>query len=310
MIRLAIHGGAGELDGSVDTREQRAALQRIAAEGLQLLRGGASSVDAVERMVLRLEECPLFNAGVGAVLNRDGQPELDAAIMDGRDRRCGAVAGVRRAKSPVRLARTIMERSPHVMFMGAGADAVNAEFGLEVVDPGYFIIELRRRQLRKAQQHKVIVLDHDSAYDDPSPPADGAFGTVGAVARDAHGHLAAATSTGGLTNKQPGRVGDTPIIGAGTFADDRSAAVSCTGTGEVFIRVGVGFEIGAQLRYTKASLADAAARTLDAVAALGGRGGCIAIDCDGNLAMPFNSTAMFRAWVGADGEIGVAVGAD
>lgn len=307
MIRLALHGGAGELDAGTDTHEQRAALLRIATEGLALLRGGADALDVVERMVVRLEECPLFNAGVGAVLNRDGLPELDAAIMDGRDRRCGAVAGVSRSKSPVRLARAIMERSPHVLFTGTGADALNAELGLEVVEPDYFVTELRRRQLRKAQRDRVIVLDHDTLSEEPDG-ANGAFGTVGAVARDARGHLAAATSTGGLTNKHPGRVGDTPIIGAGTFADDRSAAVSCTGTGESFIRVGVGFAIDAQLRYARATLATAAAAAIDAVAQLGGRGGCIAIDCGGHIALPFNSSALFRAWVGEDGVIGVAVG--
>jgi len=306
MIRLAIHGGAGELDASVDTREQRAALQRIAAEGLALLREGASALDAVERLVIRLEECPLFNAGVGGVLNRDGAPELDAAIMNGRNRACGAVAGVQRSKSPVRLARAVMERSPHVMFMGAGADALNAELGLEVVEPEYFITDLRRRQLRKAQTQNVIVLDHDSAYDDPSPP-DAAFGTVGAVVRDAQGNLAAATSTGGLTNKHPGRIGDTPVIGAGTFADNRSVAISCTGTGEAFIRAGFGFEVDARMHYAGASLAEASQYALDRVAQFGGRGGCIAIDRDGHIALPFNSSAMFRAWVGEDGEIRVGV---
>lgn len=310
MIRLAIHGGAGELDDGADTREQRAALQRIAAEGLQMLRQGGSSLDAVERMVIRLEECPLFNAGVGGVLNRDGLPELDAAIMDGRDRACGAVAGVSHSKSPVRLARAVMERSPHVMFMGAGADALNAELGLDVVAPEYFITELRRRQLRKAQTHQVIVLDHDSAYDDPPPSAGGGFGTVGAVALDAHGHLAAATSTGGLTNKHPGRIGDTPVIGAGTFADDRSAAISCTGTGEAFIRAGFGFDVDARMHYAGATLDDACASSLERVAAYGGRGGCIAIGRDGRIALPFNSRAMFRAWIGDDGEIRVAVGAN
>jgi beta-aspartyl-peptidase (threonine type) len=304
MIRLALHGGAGELDAAADTREQRAELHRIASEGLQMLRDGAASLDVVERMVVRLEQCPLFNAGVGGVLNRDGRPELDAAIMDGRDRRCGAVAGVCRAKSPVRLARAVMDRSPHVLFIGAGADELNAELGLEVVEPEYFITEQRRRQLRKAQRHDVIVLDHDSAYD------GAAFGTVGAVARDARGDLAAATSTGGLTNKHPGRIGDTPIIGAGTFADNRSAAISCTGTGEAFIRAGFAFDVDAQMRYRHASLATAAAQALDAVASYGGRGGCIAIDHAGNLALPFNSKAMFRAWVGENGTIGVAVGAD
>lgn len=306
MIRLAIHGGAGELDDRADTGEQRAALQRIASEGLQMLRAGGSALDAVERMVVRLEECPLFNAGIGAVLNRDGQPELDAAIMDGRDRRCGAVACVSRAKSPVRLARAIMERSPHLLFVGAGADAINAELGLDCVAPSYFITELRRRQLHAAQMRGVIILDHDT---EDAPPADGKFGTVGAVARDGRGHLAAATSTGGLTNKHPGRVGDTPIIGAGTFADDRSAAVSCTGTGESFIRAGFGFDIDARLRLAGASLEAASRLAIDSVAAYGGRGGCIAIARDGQLALPFNSGAMFRAWIDASGEIRVAVGA-
>lgn len=300
LIRLAIHGGAGDLDAEhSDTRAHRAALHAIAAEGLALLRGGASSLDAVERMVLRLEECPLFNAGVGAVLNRDGQPELDAAIMDGRDRRCGAVTGVMRSKSPVRLARAVMERSPHVMFMGSGADALNRELGLDEVAPEYFITEERFHQLKQAHAKGVIVLDHDSA-----------FGTVGAVARDALGHLAAATSTGGLTNKHPGRIGDTPIIGAGTFADDQTAAISCTGTGESFIRAGFGLSVDARLRYTDATLETACAEQLDAVRRYGGRGGCIAIDHRGQLALPYNSRAMYRAWVGEDGEIGVAVGAE
>lgn len=297
-IRLAIHGGAGDLDAvNSDTREHRLALNAIAGEGLALLRDGGSSLDAVERMVQRLEECPLFNAGVGAVLNRDGQVELDAAIMDGRNRACGAVTGVQRAKYPVRLARAVMERSPHVMFMGAGADALNRELGLDEVAPEYFITEERFHQLKEARAKGVIVLDHDSA-----------FGTVGAVARDAQGHLAAATSTGGLTNKHPGRVGDTPIIGAGTFADDQTAAVSCTGTGECFIRAGFGFAVDARLRYTSADLATACAEQLDAVRGYGGRGGCIAIDRHGRLALPFNSRAMYRAWVDADGVIGVAVG--
>ncbi len=299
MIRLAIHGGAGELDSAADTAEQTRALRAIVEESVGLLRSGASSLDAVERAVLRLEECPLFNAGVGAVLNRDGQPELEAAMMDGRDRRCGAVTGVSRARSPVRLVRALMERSPHVMFMGQGADAVNRELGLEEVTPDYFITEQRFRQLKAAHAQGAIVLDHDAG-----------FGTVGAVARDAQGHLAAATSTGGLTNKHPGRVGDSPIIGAGTFADDRSAAISCTGTGECFIRVGFGAEVHARLRYDGASLERACSETLAAVAQLQGRGGCIAIDRDGNIAMPFNSRAMFRAWVGADEIVRVAVGAD
>lgn len=296
-IRLAIHGGAGDpAPGEHSYREHREALRAIAAEGLQMLRGGAPALDAVERMVVLLEECPLFNAGIGAVLNREGQPELDAAIMDGRDRACGAVAGVSRIKSPVQLARAVMERSPHVMFMGPGAEALGRELGLPEVTPDYFITEERFHQLKEAHKKGVIVLDHESA-----------FGTVGAVARDAQGHLAAATSTGGLTNKHPGRIGDTPVIGAGTFADNRSAAVSCTGTGECFIRAGFGFHVHGRLAHSGLDLAAACAEGLDDVKSLGGRGGCIAIDRAGNLALPFNSHIMFRAWVGADGVVRVGV---
>ncbi|MGH8539925.1 MAG: isoaspartyl peptidase/L-asparaginase family protein [Stenotrophobium sp.] len=297
MIRLAIHGGAGDpAPGAHDDREHRAELRRIVGEGLRLLRGGASALDAVEQMVLLLEECPLFNAGVGAVLNRDGLPELDAAIMDGADRRCGAVAGVIRAKSPVRLARALMEKSPHVMFMGAGAEQINRELGLEEVTPDHFITEARFRQLKEAHAKGVIVLDHDAA-----------FGTVGAVACDAQGHLAAATSTGGLTNKHPGRIGDTPVIGAGTYADDRSAAISCTGTCECFIRACFAHNVHARMLYSGWDVARACEDGLEEVKRLGGRGGCIAIDREGQIAMPFNSHVMYRAWVGADGVLGVGV---
>lgn len=299
MIRMAIHGGAGDLTGDDAQPEHRAALMRIASSGLALLRGGASALDAVEHLVMLLEECPLFNAGIGAVLNRDGLPELDAAIMNGADRACGAVTGVMRSKSPVRLARAVMEKSPHVMFQGAGADQLNRELGLDEVTPEYFITEERFHQLKEARSKGVIVLDHDSA-----------FGTVGAVARDARGHLAAATSTGGLTNKHPGRVGDTPVIGAGTWADDASAAISATGTGECFIKTCFGHEVHARLRYSGLDLQRACADGLEQVKALGGRGGCIAIDKDGTLALPFNSRVMYRAWVGEDGVLKAAIGRD
>jgi beta-aspartyl-peptidase (threonine type) len=297
MIRLALHGGAGDLaPGSEAQPQHRAELRRVAEAGRQLLRDGAPALDAVEAMVLLLEECPLFNAGVGAVLNRDGLPELDAAIMNGSDRSCGAVTGVMRSKSPVRLARAVMEKSPHVLFMGAGADHLNRELGLEEVSPEYFITEERFHQLKEAHRKGVIVLDHDSA-----------FGTVGAVARDAQGNLAAATSTGGLTNKHPGRVGDTPIVGAGTWADNRSAAVSCTGTGECFIRTCFGHNVHARMSYSGWALARACEEGLEEVAQMGGRGGCIAIDHAGNITLPFNSRVMYRAWMGEDGEIQVKV---
>lgn len=297
MIRLALHGGAGDLaPGAGPQDEHRAALRRIAEEGHQLLRDGASALDAVERMVLRLEECPLFNAGVGAVLNRNGLAELDAAIMEGADRRAGAVTGVLRAKSPVRLARAVMERSPHLMFMGEGADALNRELGLDCVDPAHFITAERVAQLQAARLKGVIVLDHDSA-----------FGTVGAVARDAQGNLAAATSTGGLTNKHPGRVGDSPIIGAGTYADNRSLAISCTGTGECFMRSVFGHEAHARMAYAGWTLETALKAGLDEVKNLGGRGGCIGVDREGNLSLPFNSYVMYRAWVDADGVVRVGI---
>ncbi|HUP91016.1 MAG TPA: isoaspartyl peptidase/L-asparaginase [Solimonas sp.] len=304
MIRLAIHGGAGDAAPGTDHSAFRAALRRIAAETLARLAGGSSALDAVEHAVALLEECPLFNAGVGAVLNRDGVAELDAAIMDGRDRRCGAVAGVTRARSPVRLARAVMEKSPHVMFSGAGADQINRELGLPEVTPDHFVTELRFRQLKEAHRTGAIVLDHDSAF---SGGGDGGFGTVGAVARDAGGNLAAATSTGGLTNKHPGRIGDTPIIGAGTWADDASLAVSCTGTGECFIRGAFAHTLHARQLYCGWDLDRACAEGLEDVRRLNGRGGCIAVDRHGALALPFNSRVMYRAWVGADGVVHVGV---
>lgn len=301
MIRLALHGGAGDAAAGADTTPHRAALGDIAREGRQLLREGRAALDVVERMVVRLEECPLFNAGVGAVLNREGQPELDAAIMDGATRACGAVAGISRIRSPVRLARAVMEKSPHVLFMGAGAEALGRALGLPEVTPDYFVTEERFHQLKDAHRRDVIALDHDA------PPDGGGFGTVGAVARDRAGHLAAATSTGGLTNKHPGRVGDTAIVGAGTFADDASVALSCTGTGEAFIRAGFGHHVHARVVYSNWTLAQACAEALEQVRRYEGRGGCIAIDRAGNVALPFNSKVMFRAWLADDGEVAVAV---
>lgn len=303
-IRLAIHGGAGDAAGGADHAEHRAVLADIAGETLARLRDGARALDAVERAVVRLEECPLFNAGIGAVLNRDGQPELDASIMDGATRACGAVAGVARTKSPVRLARAVMEKSPHVFFMGAGAEALGRELGLPEVTPDYFVTEERFRQLKAAHARNAITLDHDD-HDDL---AGGAFGTVGAVARDKDGHLAAATSTGGLTNKHPGRVGDTPIVGVGTFADDKTVALSCTGTGEAFIRAGFGHHVHGRLAFSGWDLARACEEALALVRTYDGRGGCIAIDANGTIALPYTSKVMFRAWAGADGRINVAVG--
>lgn len=309
-IRLAIHGGAGDLaPGAGPQPEHRAALARIATSTRMLLLEGGSALDAVEHAVVLLEECPLFNAGIGGVLNRDGLPELDAAIQRGRDRGCGAVTGVMRSKSPIQLARAVMERSPHVFFSGPGAEQLGRELGLAEVEPAYFVTHERLVQLEDARRRGVITLDHDTddSRAQKTTRADAAFGTVGAVARDAFGSLAAATSTGGLTNKHPGRIGDTPLIGVGTFADDRTVALSCTGTGESFIKACFGHEVHARMAYSGWDVVKATQHTLDEVLHYQGRGGCIAIDHAGNISMPFNAYVMYRAWVAADGMVRVGI---
>lgn len=306
-IRFALHGGAGDLPADAGPQdEQRAALRGIADAALRLLRDGGSALDAVTQAVEQLELCPLFNAGVGAVLNRDGLPELDAAIARGEDRGCGAVAALSRVASPIRLARAVMEQTPHLFMAGAGAERIAAALGLPMVEPAHFITPLRLAQLAAAQASGSIALDHvDEAGRDP----DAAFGTVGAVARDARGHLAAATSTGGLTNKLPGRVGDSAVFGAGTFADDASCAVSCTGTGEAFIRAVFGHAV--HMRLLAGSSLDAACEaTLADVRRYGGVGGCIAISRDGELTLPFNAGVLYRAWSDASGRVQVAIRRD
>lgn len=303
LIRFALHGGAGELARDAGPQDaQRSALRDIATEALALLHAGGSALDAVTLAVERLEQCPLFNAGIGAVLNRDGLPELDAAIARGEDRGTGAVAGVSRVASPIRLARAVMEQTPHVLFTAEGAERVARDLGLPMVEPASFVIPLRREQLDAAKRSGSIALDH---VDD-----DAAFGTVGAVARDSGGHLAAATSTGGLTNKLPGRIGDTALFGAGTFADDASCAISCTGTGESFIRAAFGQAVHGRMLWGGMTLDDACAAALDDVRRLHGTGGCIAIDRHGNISLPFNAGVLYRAWVSADSLVRVAVRRD
>ena len=304
-LRFALHGGAGDLPANAGPQtEQREALTRISREAWTLLVDGGSALDAVTHAVQQLEQCPLFNAGIGGVLNRDGLPELDAAIMRGEDRGCGAVAGVSRVQSPVLLARMIMERTPHVFFAGAGAESLGEQLGLTMVTPDYFITPLRQQQLAHSQRTGAIVLDHDASFIETDSAA---FGTVGAVARDAWGHLAAATSTGGLTNKLPGRIGDTPLVGIGTFADDTSCAISCTGTGEAFIRAGFASAVHARLAWSGWTLDAACREALAAVHRHGGLGGCIAISSRGDLVTPYNSKALYRAWIGADAALHVAI---
>lgn len=307
-IGFALHGGAGVLDPrhfpEARRRECGEALGAIARRAVEALRGGAAALDVVEQAVVDLEEAPFFNAGFGAVLNAKGEVELDAAIMDGRDRAAGAVAGVTRARNPIRLARAVMTRSEHVLLIGGGADAFAAECGLELVDPSWFIRDERRVQLDNARAEGRITLDHDERYE----AVERVSGTVGAVALDRDGHLAAATSTGGMTNKRPGRVGDAPLIGCGTFADDASCAVSATGHGEYYIRRVLAFDVAARMQYLGEGLVAAADAALAEVGAMGGAGGLIAVDRSGHVALPFNSPGMYRAWLDpASGNVRVGI---
>ena len=289
---IAIHGGAGLIrrDGLTEEREAacREGLAEALARGRGVLEAHGSALDAVTEAVRALEECPLFNAGRGAVLAADGGIELDASVMDGETLAAGAVAGARTARSPILAARAVMEHSPHVLLIAEGADRFAAERGLEIVPPSWFETEERRQQFERVRGRDVFHLDHGDEQAD-------VYGTVGAVARDEHGRLAAATSTGGMVNKRPGRVGDSPIIGAGTWADSR-CAVSGTGHGEPFIRRGVAARIAARMEFTGATVAEAADQVvLEELPALGGAGGAIAVGRDGTIALPFNTAGMFRA---------------
>lgn len=326
-IRLVIHGGAGGIErGRLKAERERAYAQVLAqslAAGHAVLQGGGSSIDAVIEAIVVMEDSPLFNAGRGAVFSHEGRIELDASIMDGATCMAGAVAGVTTTRNPIRAAHAVMTKSPHVMLIGQGADAFAAEAGLEIVDPSYFHTPLRWNQLQKAIAAERVMLDHDFDPDTAQPVEDAKGkdseedemdeevenkrGTVGAVALDCRGNLAAGTSTGGLMNKRFGRVGDSPIIGAGTYADNRSVAVSTTGTGEVFICTAAAFNTAAQVRLLRVPPAEAADSALGEIAALGGDGGLIVLDAQGNHAMRFNTSAMFRGTIGADGVPQVAI---
>ncbi|MGB9096941.1 isoaspartyl peptidase/L-asparaginase [Erwinia sp.] len=300
---IAIHGGAGAIArASMSTEKEQhyiQALSGIVASGQAVLAGGGSALEAVTEAVRLLEECPLFNAGKGAVFTHQGTHELDACVMDGRSLQAGAVAGVSTLRNPILAARAVLEHSPHVMFIGQGAEQFAAEQGLEQVPPDFFSTPERWEQLQRALHSDQAVLDHDGAAQisgDPLDP-DRKFGTVGAVALDLSGNLAAATSTGGMTNKQAGRVGDSPIIGAGCYANNANVAVSCTGTGEVFMRTLAAYDIAALMEYGGLSLKEASDRVvMEKILVLGGSGGVIAVDRDGNLALPFNSEGMYRGY--------------
>ncbi|EKY5004979.1 beta-aspartyl-peptidase [Citrobacter amalonaticus] len=294
---IAIHGGAGAITRAQMSQEQELryiqALSDIVDVGQKMLEAGESALDVVTEAVRLLEECPLFNAGIGAVYTRDETHELDACIMDGNTLKAGAVAGVSHLRNPILAARLVMERSPHVMMIGAGAEKFAAGEGMALVSGDLFSTPERYQQLLVARSSGETVLDHSGAPLDE----DKKMGTVGAVALDVHGNLAAATSTGGMTNKLPGRVGDSPLVGAGCYANNASVAVSCTGTGEVFIRALAAYDIAALMDYGGLSLSEACERVvMEKLPALGGSGGLIAIDHEGNVALPFNCEGMYRAW--------------
>ncbi|ARS28652.1 isoaspartyl peptidase/L-asparaginase family protein [Sphingomonas sp. KC8] len=300
---LVIHGGSGSMRrghlSDADDRAGRAGLKAAIEAGSAILAAGGSALDAVEAAVRLLEDDPHFNAGRGSVYTAEGHIECDAAIMDGATLDAGAIAGVRATRNPITLARAVMERSHHVFLAGSGADAFARAHGVESADPAWFETAERRRQL-------------DEILANPDAPFDSAmkYGTVGAVAVDTHGHVAAATSTGGLTGKKWGRVGDSPLIGAGTYADDRACAVSCTGAGEFFIRLGLAHEITARVRLAGASIDDAADALISELGDMGGKGGVIVVSADGSGGWAFNTPGMYRAIATHDAPPEIAIYGD
>lgn len=311
---LVIHGGAGTILKKNMTPEKEAAyteaLTRALEAGYQAIQAGRSSLDAVEEAIQIMEDSPLFNAGKGAVFTHDGRNELDASIMYGKDLSAGAVAGVTTLKHPISAARAVMEKSEHVMMVGPGAEQFAAETGLETVDPGYFRTQHRWDALQKLlkKDSSATELDHDQQSQAGwSEPGDEKFGTVGCVALDREGNLAAGTSTGGMTNKKYGRVGDSPIIGAGTYANNKTAGISCTGWGEFYIRSVAAFDVSALMEYKGLSVKEATQAVIDKIGDMGGDGGMIALDAKGNVSMPFNTAGMYRGTVQEDGTIEIQI---
>ncbi len=302
---IAVHGGAGTIAPSEMTpeREQsyRQGLEDALKRGHDVLKDGGAALDAVEAAVRSLEDCPHFNAGKGSVFNADGQHEMDASIMEGHTLKAGAVAGVNNVKNPVGLARRVMDNSPHVLISGMGAFEFAHQEKVALEDDQYFFDQFRYDQWKRLQGTDAYQLDH-------AGPDEKKFGTVGAVALDASGHLAAATSTGGMTNKRFQRIGDSPLIGAGTYANDGTCAVSCTGHGESFIRAVAAYDVSALMEYKGLTLEEAVRIVVhQKLPLLDGDGGLIAIDRHGNIVLDFNCTGMYRGQCGADGVISTAI---
>lgn len=310
---IVIHGGAGTILKKNMTPEKEVAYKETLEEairvGYEVLKNDGSSLDAVTKTINVMEDSPLFNAGKGAVFTNAETNELDASIMDGKTLNAGASAGTTNVKNPIDLARAVMDNSPHVMLAGKGAETFAEEQGLKIVDPSYFYTENRFNSLQRAKEKEKIELDHDDKqafYD--AEIKDFKFGTVGCAALDKDGNLAAGTSTGGMTNKRWGRVGDAPIIGSGTYANNASCAVSSTGWGEYFIRAQVAHDISALMEYKGLSLKEAAREVIhEKVGGLGGDGGIVAVDKDGNMVFEFNTEGMYRASMNDQGELVVQI---
>lgn len=304
-ISIAIHGGAGTILRSSMTTEKehsyRLGLSNALEAGYAILEKGGSSLDAVQAAVMSLEDCPLFNAGKGSVFTHDGVHEMDAALMEGKTLKAGAVAGVTNIKNPILLARTVMDKSQHVILCRRGAEDFATRMNIPTEAPEYFFDQFRYEQLLEVRDKEHVQLDH----------SDKKFGTVGAVALDKHGNLAAATSTGGMTNKRYGRIGDTPIIGAGTYANNQTCAISCTGHGEYFIRAVVAYDISCLMEYKGLSLEEACRIVVkEKLVKMGGEGGLIGMDAAGNNVLIFNSEGMYRGFKSSDGKEGIAIYAD
>jgi L-asparaginase / beta-aspartyl-peptidase len=324
-IALAVHGGAGTILRSQMTpeleREYRGALEYALKAGYAILESGGSSLDAVEASVIVLEDFPLFNAGRGSVFTHEGEQEMDASIMDGSTLKAGAVAFVKNIRNPIRLARLVMERTEHVLLAGEGANQFAEQLGIETEPDEYFFTEHRWLQLQEAMAAGRIQLDHSDEVQSPESKVQSRdarlgtrdlglgtkpTGTVGAVACDQNGRLAAATSTGGMTNKKFGRVGDTPIIGAGNYADE-TVAVSCTGHGEYFMLASTAYDVAARMKYKGLDLDAAAKEAVERLTAINGEGGLIAVDKNGNVTLPFNSEGMYRGSISQSGEIEIDI---
>lgn len=311
---IVIHGGAGTIlkENMTDSLEMayKQVLEEAIRTGHDILANGGTALEAVQRTINVMEDSPLFNAGKGAVFTNEETNELDAAIMDGETLNAGAIAGVTTVRNPINLAYEVMENSPHVLLAGKGAERFAEERGVEIVEPSYFYDENRFQSLQRIKETEKTELDHNAqktAFLDPFIK-DSKFGTVGAVALDKNGNIAAGTSTGGMTNKKWNRIGDVPIIGAGTYANNATCAVSATGWGEYFIRGVVAYDISAMMEYKKMSLQKAASKVIqEKLTELGGEGGIIAIDGKGNIAMEFNSAGMYRAAMNRDGELTIGI---